>query len=58
MITRGLVLAGVSFFYGWVQVFASIEGATSAGAAGWSGVWALAGVVTGCVYWWVGDGAT
>ena len=53
MISRTAVLAGVTFLYGWVQIYATIEGAEGLGAAGWAGVWATAAVVTGLAYGWV-----
>ena len=53
MISRSAILAGVTFLYSWVQVYASIEGAESLGAAGWAGVWAIAATLTGTAYSWV-----
>ena len=53
MISRSVILAGVTFLYSWLQVYASIEGAESLGAAGWAGVWAIAAALTGAAYSWV-----
>ena len=53
MVTRSAILAGITFFYTWVQVYASIQGVESIGAAGWASIWALAAVLTGGAYSWV-----
>lgn len=53
MISRTAILSGVTFLYSWLQVYASIEGAESLGAAGWACVWAIAAALTGVAYYWV-----
>lgn len=55
LIKRTLTLAASTGFHNWLQTYVAIEGAESSGAAGWSAVWALAAVVTGAAFWWVGD---
>lgn len=53
LVLRSAVLAGVTLAYGWVQVFASVEGVESAGALGWASIWAASALVTGAVFGWV-----
>ena len=55
LIKRTATLVFVSALHTWLQTYVAIEGAEGYGAAGWSGVWALAAAVTGAAYWWVGD---
>lgn len=55
LIKRTLTLAAVTGVHNWLQTYIAIEGTESFGAAGWSAVWALAAVVTGTAFWWVGD---
>lgn len=55
LIKRTSTLVFVSALHTWLQTYVAIEGAEGYGAAGWSGVWALAATVTGAAYWWVGD---
>ena len=33
----------------------TVEGVDAVGAAGWASLWAAAGLLTGAVFWWVGD---
>ena len=54
-ISRTGTLVAVTFLYSWLQVYASVEGAESVGAAGWAVVWATAAWLTGLAYSWVGD---
>lgn len=55
LIKRTLTLAAVTGIHTWLQTYVAIEGTEIFGAAGWSAVWALAAVVTGTAFWWVGD---
>lgn len=55
LIKRTATLVLVSALHTWLQTYVAIEGAEGYGAAGWSGVWALAATITGAAYWWVGD---
>ncbi|KAI9809500.1 MAG: hypothetical protein M1827_006806 [Pycnora praestabilis] len=55
IIERTATLVVVSGLNTWLQTYVTIEGAEGSGAAGWSGVWAAAGALTGAVLWWVGD---
>lgn len=55
LIQRTVTLVAVTGFHTWLQTFVAIEGAESYGAAGWSGIWAVAATATGMAYWWVGD---
>ncbi|EON63471.1 hypothetical protein W97_02699 [Coniosporium apollinis CBS 100218] len=52
---RTAVLVGVAGLNTWVQTYGSLEGADAMGAAGYAALWALAGLVTGGVFGWVGD---
>lgn len=55
LIQRTLTLAAITGIHTWLQTYVAIEGTESFGAAGWSAVWALAAIVTGVAFWWVGD---
>ena len=55
MIQRTATLVMVSGLNTMLQTFVTVEGSEFYGAAGWSGVWALAAALTGTVFWWVGD---
>lgn len=55
LIKRTLTLAAITGLHNWLQTYVAIEGTESSGAAVWSAVWALAAVVTGAAFWWVGD---
>lgn len=55
LIKRTFTLAAMTGIHNWLQTFVAIEGTGSSGAAGWSAVWALAAIITGAVFWWVGD---
>jgi len=50
IIKRTAALMGVSGLNGWLQIWATIEGVESAGAAVYSSVWAAAGLITGVAY--------
>ncbi|KAF2102166.1 hypothetical protein NA57DRAFT_73599 [Rhizodiscina lignyota] len=39
----------------WMRTFVTIDGAESAGAAGWAALWVAASAIVGIVYGWVGD---
>lgn len=55
LIKRTATLVSLTAFHTWLQTYAAIEGTESYGAAGWSGIWAVAGTATGVAFWWVGD---
>ena len=55
LIQRTTTLIAFTGLYNWLQTYFVVEGAEFFGAAGWSGVWALAASLTGIVFWWVGD---
>ncbi|MCJ1255372.1 hypothetical protein MMC24_003188 [Lignoscripta atroalba] len=55
MIKRTATLVTVTALNTWLQTYVTIEGSESYGAAGWSGVWALAAALAGTVFWWVAD---
>lgn len=55
LIQRTTILALITGLHTWLQTYVAIEGVEGYGAAGWSGVWALAAVVTGAAFWWVAD---
>lgn len=55
LIQRTATLVSVTAFHTWLQTYVAIEGTESYGAAGWSGIWAVAATATGVAYWWVGD---
>ncbi len=57
LVQRTAVLALFQGLNTWVQTFGTLEGADSAGAAGWASVWATAGLVTGVMFGWVGGEA-
>lgn len=51
--TWAVILA--SFGHTVLQTWLVVEGAEVTGAAGWAAIWAVAAVLTGTVFWWVGD---
>ena len=55
LIKRTLALVAVSGLHTWMQTYVAIEGVEGYGAAGWSGVWVAAAIVTGGAFWLVGD---
>lgn len=55
MIQRTITLIAFTGLYNALQTYFVVEGAEFFGAAGWSGVWAVAATLTGAVFWWVGD---
>lgn len=55
LIQRTATLVSVTAFHTWLQTYVAIEGTEGYGAAGWSGIWAVAATATGVAYWWVGD---
>lgn len=55
LIKRTTTLVLVTAFHTWLQTYVAIEGTEGYGAAGWSGIWAVAATATGLAYWWVGD---
>lgn len=55
LIKRTATLVAVSGFNTWLQMYVTVEGVDSVGAAGWAAVWATAAACTGLVYGWVGD---
>ena len=54
MITRTGTLAAVTFLNTWLQGAVTLEGAESAGPAGWAAIWASGAILTGTAFWWVG----
>lgn len=52
---RTAVLVLSSFINVFVRVFATIQGTEPIGAAGWSSLWAVAGLLTGIAYGWVAE---
>lgn len=60
LIKRTATLVFITGLHTWLQTYVAIEGVEGYGAAGWSGVWALAATITGLAFWWVGnvDGVT
>lgn len=55
LISRTATLVAVGGAHTIVQLYSSLEGTEFAGAAGWSGVWGLAAILTGTAFLWVGD---
>lgn len=55
LIQRTTTLIAFTGLYTWFQTYFVVEGAEFFGAAGWSGVWALAASLTGIAFWWVGN---
>ena len=55
LVKRTATVAITAGLHTWLQTYVAIEGAEALGAAGWSGVWAIAAALTGAAYWWVGD---
>ena len=55
LMQRTITLAIVGGLHTWLRTFITVEGAELVGAAGWSGVWSLAGLLTGLMYGWVGN---
>lgn len=55
LIQRTMTLVAVSGFHTWIQTYVAIEGVQGYGAAGWSGLWATAAMVTGVTFWWIGN---
>lgn len=55
LIKRTFILAAITGIHNWLEAYIAIEGTEIFGAAGWSAVWALAAIVTGTAFWWVGD---
>ena len=55
LIKRTALLATVTYFVSWLQVYVTIEGVTSKGAAGWASVWGIAPALCGLAYVWVGN---
>ena len=55
LIQRTATVISYTGLYNALQTYFVVEGAELSGAAGWSGVWALAATLTGIVFWWVGD---
>lgn len=55
LIKRTATLVAISGLHTWLQTYVAVQGTEFYGAAGWSGVWAVAAMVTGAAYWWVGD---
>ena len=52
---RTIVLVLCSYINTFVRVFGTIEGSELVGSLGWSGMWAVAGLLTGLAYGWVAE---
>ena len=55
LIKRTLAVITASFTHTVLQTWLVVEGAEVVGAAGWAAIWAVAAVLTGTLFWWVGD---
>ena len=55
LMRRTATLAVIGGLHTWLRTYITVEGSEILGAAGWSGVWSIAAVVTGLMYVWVGD---
>ena len=55
LMQRTTTLAVIGGLHTWLRTYITVEGSEILGAAGWSGVWSIAAVVTGLMYVWVGD---
>ena len=55
LIKRTWAVIMASFGHTVLQTWLVVEGAEMTGAAGWAAIWAVAAVLTGIVFWWVGD---
>jgi len=55
VIKRTATIVAVGGLHTWLQTYVVVEGAEGFGAAGWSSVWAVAAMLTGAAYWWVGN---
>lgn len=55
LIQRTLAVAVSSASYTFLQTYFVLEGAEATGAGGWAAMWASAAVLTGVMYWWIGD---
>ena len=55
LIQRTATLAAIVGSHTWLHTYVAVSGAEGFGAAGWASIWALAAVLTGAGFWWVGD---
>ena len=55
ILQRTATLVAVVFGNTCLQGTLTVAGIDPIGAAGWAGIWATAGLLTGAVFWWVGD---
>ncbi|KAH7047516.1 hypothetical protein B0J12DRAFT_741418 [Macrophomina phaseolina] len=53
LVKRTAALVALTFAHSWSHAGTVLEGADEVGAAGYSGVWAVAATLTGLVYAWV-----
>ena len=53
LIQRTGSLAAMVGMHTWLHTYVAVDGAEGYGAAGWSGVWALAATVTGFAFFWM-----
>ncbi|KAG9674314.1 hypothetical protein KCU99_g7647, partial [Aureobasidium melanogenum] len=52
---RTFLLAVFTAIHSFIRVFATVEGATIYGAAGWSALWSIAALATGTGFLYIGD---
>ncbi|KAI5251775.1 hypothetical protein E4T42_03994 [Aureobasidium subglaciale] len=55
LFSRTFLLAAFTALHSFVRVFATVEGATIYGAAGWSALWCAAALATGTGFLYIGD---
>ena len=55
LIKRTLAAIAASGGHTLLQMYLVVEGVEATGAAGWAAMWAVAHVLTGMVFWWIGD---
>ena len=55
LIQRTATLASLVGLHTWLHTYVAVDGAEGFGAAGWSGVWAAAAILTGICFWWTAD---
>jgi hypothetical protein len=54
LLRRLAVLVAATAAHTWLHSFFTLDGAESAGAVGWAGLWSAAAVLSGLMFWWVG----
>lgn len=55
LIQRTATLATLVGLHTWLHTYVAVDGAEGFGAAGWSGVWAVAAILTGMCFWWTAN---